>query len=231
MQRQQVLTSEKWSCFFLEICGHHSAIKCCPAQHRWDRGPSMGRGCSSVVERSLCMRKAPGSIPGISTYLFWMGGNIWVVTIKPRQKLYPVSIQPSQICENIQIPKKWNCLCHGTYFPMHAFVPLSQEIFHVFRHLVVPDVGIVWHWLPSRSISIYAGCTKHCGSGGIRTHASEETGALNQRLRPLGHATSWKHGSAQLRPTIARISGGTWHWWCAIYICELQCAHGVCPRE
>jgi hypothetical protein len=29
------------------------------------------------------------------------------------------------------------------------------------------------------------------GSGGIRTHASEETGALNQRLRPLGHAISW----------------------------------------
>ena len=30
---------------------------------------------------------------------------------------------------------------------------------------------------------------KKFGSGGIRTHASEETGALNQRLRPLGHAT------------------------------------------
>ena len=30
---------------------------------------------------------------------------------------------------------------------------------------------------------------KFCGSGGIRTHAPEETGALNQRLRPLGHAT------------------------------------------
>ena len=27
------------------------------------------------------------------------------------------------------------------------------------------------------------------GSGEIRTRASEETGALNQRLRPLGHAT------------------------------------------
>ena len=27
------------------------------------------------------------------------------------------------------------------------------------------------------------------GSGGIRTYASEETGALNQRLRPLGHTT------------------------------------------
>ena len=33
---------------------------------------------------------------------------------------------------------------------------------------------------------------KTCDSGGIRTHASEETGALNQRLRPLGHAISIK---------------------------------------
>ena len=30
--------------------------------------------------------------------------------------------------------------------------------------------------------------TKINDSGGIRTHASEKTGALNQRLRPLGHA-------------------------------------------
>ncbi len=38
------------------------------------------------------------------------------------------------------------------------------------------------------------------GSGGIRTHASEETGALIQRLRPLGHATHWDvlHGSLRL---------------------------------
>ncbi len=28
------------------------------------------------------------------------------------------------------------------------------------------------------------------GSSGIRTHAIEMTGALNQRLRPLGHATN-----------------------------------------
>ena len=28
------------------------------------------------------------------------------------------------------------------------------------------------------------------GSDGIRTHAPEETGALNQRLGPLGHATT-----------------------------------------
>ena len=30
---------------------------------------------------------------------------------------------------------------------------------------------------------------KSTGSGGIRTHAIEMTGALNQRLRPLGHTT------------------------------------------
>lgn len=33
---------------------------------------------------------------------------------------------------------------------------------------------------------------KNFGRSGIRTHASEETGALNQRLRPLGHPTSYK---------------------------------------
>ena len=38
----------------------------------------------------------------------------------------------------------------------------------------------------SRSIFVQ----KWSGSGGIRAHASEETGALNQRLRPLGHATT-----------------------------------------
>ena len=35
------------------------------------------------------------------------------------------------------------------------------------------------------------------GSGGIRTHASEETGALNQRLRPLGHATCLLQGKEE----------------------------------
>ena len=30
---------------------------------------------------------------------------------------------------------------------------------------------------------------KISGRGGIRTHAIEMTGALNQRLRPLGHPT------------------------------------------
>ncbi len=38
------------------------------------------------------------------------------------------------------------------------------------------------------------------GSGGIRTHAPEETGALIQRLRPLGHATLWVFRSTGRRP-------------------------------
>ena len=55
------------------------------------------------------------------------------------------------------------------------------------------------HCIASRQLTIQR-CTKKpekslrtagkkIDSGGIRTHASEETGALNQRLRPLGHAT------------------------------------------
>ena len=40
-----------------------------------------------------------------------------------------------------------------------------------------------------RMLASYNMKKKNIGSGGIRTHAPEETGALNQRLRPLGHAT------------------------------------------
>ena len=50
------------------------------------------------------------------------------------------------------------------------------------------------------------------GSGGIRTHASEETGALNQRLRPLGHAT------LLIKLTWSTLS--TWSGW-STWTCEL----------
>ena len=43
------------------------------------------------------------------------------------------------------------------------------------------------------------------GSGGIRTHASEETGALNQRLRPLGHATTLGKLIAALLPITSPV--------------------------
>ena len=39
------------------------------------------------------------------------------------------------------------------------------------------------------AVTKFAESKNFYGSGGIRTHAPEETGALNQRLRPLGHAT------------------------------------------
>ena len=58
------------------------------------------------------------------------------------------------------------------------------------------------HYLSYRLIAATHDCLRkhdvHCkklkklGSGGIRTHASEETDALNQRLRPLGHATEYR---------------------------------------
>ena len=48
------------------------------------------------------------------------------------------------------------------------------------------------------------------GSGGIRTHASEETGALNQRLRPLGHATLLQEGKqeSKVAPTSEQVLMG-----------------------
>ena len=49
------------------------------------------------------------------------------------------------------------------------------------------------------------------GSGGIRTHASEETGALNQRLRPLGHATCKRRLSCHLNlPHSTLINRDRW---------------------
>ena len=40
------------------------------------------------------------------------------------------------------------------------------------------------------SVGLWRRRKKFFGRGGIRTHAIEMTGALNQRLRPLGHPTS-----------------------------------------
>ena len=65
-------------------------------------------------------------------------------------------------------------------------------------HLATAPDKCAYFWLPSIPffpwILFFHGRDykeeKKYGSGGIRTHASEETGALNQRLRPLGHATS-----------------------------------------
>ena len=65
------------------------------------------------------------------------------------------------------------------------------------------------------------------GSGGIRTHASEETGALNQRLRPLGHATLWHSwcccGKLRSRldwsPDLTQQSQANWVVWQEQKVC------------
>ena len=68
----------------------------------------------------------------------------------------------SSVYETDALPLGHCARCHGLSFPTHSFSMWKL----IFQHL-----------------------RKRVGSGGIRTHASEETGALNQRLRPLGHAT------------------------------------------
>ncbi|KAK3917262.1 Retrovirus-related Pol polyprotein from type-1 retrotransposable element R2 [Frankliniella fusca] len=67
------------------------------------------------------------------------------------------------------------------------------------RRLATKLPGLTWSWSEAKSWSLnipspgdvvtHTIKQQNPGSGGIRTHASEETGALNQRLRPLGHAT------------------------------------------
>ena len=44
-------------------------------------------------------------------------------------------------------------------------------------------------FVPDRKITFKKGNQKKCGSGGVRTHASEETRTWVERLRPLGHWT------------------------------------------
>ena len=68
---------------------------------------------------------------------------------------------------------------------------------------------------------------RYYGSGGIRTHASEETGALNQRLRPLGHATLWHSwcccGKLRSRldwpPDLTQQSQANWVVWQEQKVC------------
>ena len=65
-----------------------------------------------------------------------------------------------------------------------GFEPTLKELNFIQNILLLPNrTPQSWIWFK------YFTFKKVCGSGGIRTHAPEETGALNQRLRPLGHAT------------------------------------------
>jgi hypothetical protein len=107
------------------------------------------------------------------------------------------------------------------------------------------------HWASDGSdrINRYIKCArqesvgkKYCGSGGIRTHASEETGALNQRLRPLGHATlcvSSQNTPRTLRREIYKVPPNSVQWplycWSEAVMSALYwplsafCDHGCLP--
>ena len=65
-------------------------------------------------------------------------------------------------------------------------LPWMGQPWQKYRGKLSLPVAILWG---GKIVIIVKKKLKGSGSGGIRTHAPEETGALNQRLRPLGHAT------------------------------------------
>ncbi len=60
--------------------------------------------------------------------------------------------------------------------------------------------GLSGIWDPSGSSIVPENTKKFPGNGEIRTHAFEKTGALNQRLRPLGHVTAHSYYSEARKP-------------------------------
>ena len=69
----------------------------------------------------------------------------------------------------------WNAISEGFNFWV---LGVLRTLNRLIRNLKTSEIAFLIY------ILIYS-----LGSGGIWTHASKETGALNQRLRPLGHAT------------------------------------------
>ncbi len=81
-----------------------------------------------------------------------------------------------------------------SFHPPEIEATLAAEILHK-NHRVRPRKALCSAMAATRVFQ--KGCP---GSGGIQTHAPEETGALIQRLRPLGHATLWVLFHGSLRP-------------------------------
>ena len=86
---------------------------------------------------------------------------------------------------------------------MKLFVRLAISFSFTLTQLFIGDKSdiIVKIW-ESRKVKIsekvaYMQKNRIHGGGGIRTHASEETGALNQRLRPL----TWPRYLSEVSPS------------------------------
>ena len=67
---------------------------------------------------------------------------------------------------------------------------------------MLPGQVVMFGNIPYRPIKKRGAKAKDSDESGIRTHASGETGALNQRLRPLGHLAMYRE--AWLQAKIAR---------------------------
>ena len=81
----------------------------------------------------------------------------------------------------------------GAVIIVHGFRP--ETVISAKQHIIGKDTSRGAEWRIFQLPRIFQHCSrvkkkKKIGSGGIRTHAIEMTGALNQRLRPLGHATT-----------------------------------------
>ena len=58
--------------------------------------------------------------------------------------------------------------------------------------IVLPNGFVCKHIFSASNIAMKFKKMTQNDRSGIRTHATEVTGALNQRLRPLGHPVIWK---------------------------------------
>ena len=119
-----------------------------------------------MVEHPAAVRQVLGSTPSVPLFLFYNFSS-FLVKRKSKKKLYGPNRD----------------LNPGPPAPKAGIIPLD--------HLADDRTSNLW--LEQTNLMLRGRTWKEkkrmFGSGGIRTHASEETGALNQRLRPLGHAT------------------------------------------
>ena len=110
---------------------------------------------------------------------------------------------PPTILANAGTALLGNCFVHNEKLCESYFLHCRAVLFSSLGYLVLAfRNGLI----EARKIS---------GRGGIRTHAIEMTGALNQRLRPLGHPTictlptrSFLHGLSQVVNTILNTEVG-----------------------
>ena len=129
----------------------------------------------------------------MTTYKRWAPCDGVVFSYKRGEQLYKTKGGKTKIyelCSNIQMAivncdanPSSNCSANSLLFNS---IPRVSSL-----HIAVPTSVLrqTQRWTIWQCRQHLAFGSKTFGSGGIRTHASEETGALNQRLRPLGHAT------------------------------------------